>query len=263
MNKATVIITVILAVILMLNFGFLLYIGGSTVYYYTDGLMDIVYAVLATAVGTTVALTALPLVISDVVRLRKSKKGKRDLIFSLGLVLVGIILICYGIIALLVLFLGAQLLYEIQNALGASWEVEQMLTETLRAVNWLVAAPMALYLIVVPMIRMIFTKQRGLQYRVLLHQPMLGASLLVLTVLASVVSLLQRPTGTVIKGMAFAIAAFAVLYLIAALAGLSRAVKAARQKQAEAAKVTAEPIEPAQPYDLPFDLPAGVDPNDL
>lgn len=263
MNKATVIITAILALILLLHFGFLLYVGGSIVYYYTDSLMDIVYAVLVSAMGTTVALTALPLVISDVVRLRKSKKGKRDLIFSLGLVLVGIILICYGIIALLVLFLGAQLLYGIQNALGASWEVEQMLTEALRVVNWLAAIPTALYLIAVPLTRMIFTKQRGLQYRLLLHQPMLGVSLLALTVLASVVSLLQRPTGTVIKGMAFAIAAFAVLYLIAALAGLSRAVKAARQKQAEAEKVIEKPTEPAQPYDLPFDLPAGIDPNDL
>ena len=263
MNKATVIITAILAVILMLNFGFLLYVGGSTVYYYTDGFMDIVYAVLATAVGTTVALTALPLVISDFVGLRKSKKGKRDMIFSLGLFLVGILLTFYGILALLVLLLGAQLLYGIQNALGVSWEVEQMLTETLRAVNWLVAAPTALYLLAVPMIRMIFTKQRGLQYRVLLHQPMLGVSLLALTVLASVVVWLQRPTGNVMKVLGFALAALAILYLIAALAGLSRAVKAVRQKQAEAAKVTAEPTETAQPYELPFDLPAGVDPNDL
>jgi len=263
MNKATVIITAILAVILMLNFGFLLYVGGSTVYYYTDGLMDIVYAVLATAVGTTVALTALPLVISDLVGLRKGKKGKRDLIFSLGLVLVGILLTFYGILALPVLLLGAQLLYGIQNALGVSWEVEQMLTETLRAVNWLVAAPAALYLIVVPMIRMIFTKQRGLQYRVLLHQPMLGASLLALTVLASVVVWLQRLTGNVMKVLGFALAALAILYLIAALAGLSRAVKAARQKQAEAKQGIEKPTETAQPYELPFDLPAGVDPNDL
>lgn len=267
MNKATVIITAILAVILMLNFGFLLYVGGSTVYYYTDGLMDIVYAVLATAMGTTVALTALPLVISDLVRLRKSKKGKRDLIFSLGLVLVGIILICYGIIALLILFLGAQLLYEIQNALGASWEVEQMITEPLRLVNWLVAVPTALYLIVVPLIRMIFTKQRGLQYRILLHQPMLGVYLLVLTALASAVVWLQRPTGSVMKVLGFALAAFAILYLIAALAGLSRAVKAARQKQAEQETAVSKQEKEAQPYgqpyDLPFDLPAGVDPNDL
>ncbi|MBQ2805598.1 MAG: hypothetical protein IJF08_00960 [Clostridia bacterium] len=228
MNKATVIITAILAVILMLNFGFLLYVGGSTVYYYTDGVMDIVYAVLVSAMGTTVALTALPLVISDFVGLRKSKKGKRDMIFSLGLFLVGILLTFYGILALLVLLLGAQLLYGIQNALGVSWEVEQMLTATLRTVNWLVAAPAALYLIVVPMIRMIFTKQRGLQYRVLLHQPMLGASLLALTVLASVVVWLQRPTGNVMKVLGFALAALAILYLIAALAGLSKAVKAVR-----------------------------------
>lgn len=264
MKKATVIITAILAVILMLSFSFLLYGGGSIVYYYTDGLMDIVYDILFFAMGIMVTVTVIPVLICDIVQYRKTKKGKRDLILSLGLVLVGVFMICYGIVALLVWFIGASLLMEFEDALGASWDVEQMLSSSLRTIRWLFAAPAALYLIVAPMVRMIFTKERALQYRVFLYQPVLGGVLLALTALGSVVVMLQRPTGTIMKVLGFALAAFAVAYLIAALAGLSKAIKAVKEKELQAAQPEPQP-EPAQkqPVDLPFNLPAGVNPADL
>lgn len=279
MKKATVIITAILAVILMLNFGFLLYVGGSIVYYYTDGLMDIAYDILFSSMGIMVTVTAVPVLIQDTVQYRKRKKGKRDLIFSLGLVLVGVFMTFYGIVALLVWFLGANLFMELEDALGVSWKVEEVFTSAMRVIRWLFAAPSALYLIIAPTVRMIFTKEKALQYRVFVHQPVLGVVLLALTVLGSVVVMLQRPTGTVMKVLGFALAVFAVAYLIAALAGLSKAIKTAKQRELqeaqeeqEAQKVKeAEKVHPAPKkqteqkasIDLPFNLPAGVNADDL
>ena len=56
MNKATVIITAILTVIFLLGFSFLLYLGGGLVYYYTDGLIDIVYEVLFFSMGLLICV---------------------------------------------------------------------------------------------------------------------------------------------------------------------------------------------------------------
>lgn len=269
MKKAAVIVTAILAVIFMLGFGFLMYLGGDIVYYYTDSLMDIVYDVLLVSLGIMIAVTVIPTLICDIVQYRK-KKNKRDLLLSLGLALVGVVTACYGIVELVILFGGVYLIMEIEDALGASWNVEDMIATPLRIVRWLVAAPAALYLVAVPLVRMIFTKERALQYRVFLYQPVLGGVLLALTALGSVVVMLQRPTGTVMKVLGFALAAFAVAYLIAALAGLSKAVKRAkeREKEREEKAATLQPYADAQPIqkkeiDLPFNLPAGVSADDL
>ena len=269
MKKATVIVTAILVVIFMLGFGFLQYLGGDIVYDYTDSLMDIVYDVLLVSLGIMIAVTVIPTLICDIVQYRK-KKNKRDLLLSLGLALVGVVTACYGIVELLILFGGAYLIMEIEDALGASWNVEDMIATPLRIVRWLVAAPAALYLVATPLVRMIFTKERALQYRLFLYQPVLGGVLFALTVLGSVVITLQRPTGTIIKVLGFVLAAFAVIYLIAALAGLSKAVKKAkeREKEREEKAATLQPQADAQPIqkkgiDLPFNLPAGVNLDDL
>ncbi len=265
MKKSTVIVTAILAVILILSFGFLLYVGGNIVYYYTDSLMEIVCDALFFSMGIMIVISAIPAMISDISRYRKKKIGKKELWLSLGSLFVGVLMTCYGIAALLILFLGAYVLDEI---LGVSWDVEEILFSVMRVIHWFFAAPAALYLIIAPIVRMIRTKQRAVQYRVDIYKPMLGVVLLILTLLNSVVVQFQRPTGTIMQVLSFALAAFAVGYLIAALAGLSKAVKAARQREEQAAQVaTEQPVQgqsvERQPLDLPFNLPAGVDPNDL
>ncbi|MBQ7379387.1 MAG: hypothetical protein IJW70_06855 [Clostridia bacterium] len=265
MKKSTVIVTAILAVILMLSFGFLLYVGGSTVYYYTDGLMEIVYDALFFSMGIMIAIAVIPALISDISRYRKKKIGKRELWLSLGALLVGVFMTGYGIAVLLILFLGASLLNEI---LGGAWNMEEILFSIMRVIHWFFAVPAALYLIIAPIVRMIRTKHRSLQYRVEIYKPVLGVVLLILTLLNSVVVQLQRPTGTIIEVLGFALSAFAVGYLIAALAGLSKAVKAARQREEQAAQDAAEQVVQGksaerQPLDLPFNLPAGVNPDDL
>ena len=267
MKKSTVIVTAILAVILMLNFGFLLYVGGSIVYYYTDSLMDIAYDVLFFSMGIMIAISAIPALISDISRYRKKRIGKRELWLSLGFLLAGLIMTCYAIAVLLILFLGAYVLYEI---FGVSWNIEEIMFSIMRVIHWFFAAPAALYLIIAPIVRMIRAKQKALQYRVEIYKPVLGVVLLILTLLNSVVVQLQRPTGTIIQVLGFVLAAFAVAYFIAALAGLSKAVKAAGQRELQEAQSPQEKQcaqqdreESGEPLDLPFNLPAGVDPNDL
>ena len=266
MNKATVIITAILTVIFLLGFSFLLYLGGGLVYYYTDGLIDIVYEVLFFSMGLTITLTVIPVLICDIVQYRKKKK-KRDLFLSLGLALVGVIMVCYAIVDLVVYWGVSITLYEIADALGIPSDAEEKVGVFMRIVRWVIAAPAALYLIIAPMVRMIFTKERALQYRAFLYQPALGVVLLVLTLMGSVVVWLQRPTGTIIKGLGFTLVAFAVVYLIASLAGLSKAVKRAKEREAqEAVKPQPEPEQKPvhkQSLDLPFNVPTGVEPDDL
>lgn len=53
----------------------------------------------------------------------------------------------------------------------------------------------------------------------------------------------------------------AIAYFIAALAGLSKAIK--RQKEKEAREAVPEPQQDELPGDLPFDLPAGVSAQDF
>ena len=266
MNKATVIITAILTVIFLLGFSFLLYLGGGFVYYYTDSLIDIVYEVLFFSMGLTITLTVIPVLICDIVQYRKKKK-KKDLFLSLGLALVGVIMVCYAIVDLLIYWGVSITLYEIADALGIPSDAEEKVGVFMRIVRWFIAAPAVLYLIIAPMVRMIFTKERALQYRAFLYQPALGVILLMLTLMGSVVVWLQRPTGTIIKGLGFALAAFAVVYLIASLAGLSKAVRRAKEREArEAVKPQPEPEQKPvhkQPLDLPFNVPTGVEPDDL
>lgn len=269
MNKATVIITAILTVMFLLGFSFLLYLGGGFVYYYTDSLIDIVYEVLFFSMGLTITLTVIPVLIFDIVQYRKKKK-KRDLFLSLGLALVGVIMVCYAVVDLVVYWGVSITLYEIVNDLGASLNEEEIIGAFLRFIRWFIAAPVALYLIIAPMVRMIFTKERALQYRVFLYQPALGVVLLVLTLMGSVVVRVQEPAGTVIKGLGFVLAAFAVVYLIASLAGLSKAVKRAKERELlqeqETKNMQSDPIiqsSQKEPIDLPFNLPAGVNADDL
>ena len=60
-------------------------------------------------------------------------------------------------------------------------------------------------------------------------------------------------------------AVFAIVYLVAGLAGLSKAIKRAKEKEQSTVEQSDSvlPTVQKQVPDLPFGLPAGVNPDDL
>ncbi len=281
MRKSTVVFTDILVLVCFLSLGFALFLGGSMIVFYTydGGVMDLIYNIVITMIGASLAIAVIPQLISNIVRVRKKHLGKADLRLSLGYVLVGAFLICFGIGTLVIEILGASWVNSIVEQLRDSGQtidsemknmIDQRFEQVLRLPR-LAIVPVSLYLIIIPLIRTIRSDQRGLQYRVELYKPLLGALALFLTAFCVVIWLMEDdPVGITVQVLGCLMGVLAVAYFIAALAGLSKAVKAAGQRELQEAQSSQEKQcaqqdreESGEPLDLPFNLPAGVDPNDL
>ena len=269
MNKPTVISSAILSMILLLVFGTIMFFGGCLAYNYIYGVMDLVYDVLLLLIGIVLVISVIPLGISCFVQFQKSDKGKADMILSASVVLIGIAFVCFGIVSELIVIFSEQMVnvfLELKLRLSGEsvsiddkWYMVEQVMLFPRYIRWALTLPASLYLIIAPVLRMIFTKDRGLQYRVELYKPFLGVLVLIMTVLGAVVDLVGRPVAVVIEVLSVVVVIFAIVQLIVALAGLSKAIRQ-RAEKAEQEKLAKSDVRSSQhfPDDWLMDLPAGV-----
>lgn len=272
MNKITVVFTAILVLICFLVLGSVLVFGGGFIVFYTydGGVMDLLYNVMLSLIGVTLAIAVVPQLISSFVQMLRRRGGKADFLFSLGYVAVGALLVCFTIGTLIILISGGRVFDQIREVLydmGTPMDSDtyNMLLERfeqLMRLPRIVIVPLSLYLIIAPMIRTFRSEQKALLYRVELYKALLGALMLFLTAFAAVIWHMEDDfAGIIIEVLGCIMGMLAIAYFIAALAGLSKAIK--RQKEKCGREAAPEPQQDELPGDLPFDLPAGVSAQDF
>ncbi len=253
MNKAAIIVTVILSSITNFIISPILLLLGALQSAYFSGMMGTTVHATFVLIGISLAVTAIPTLIFSIIGAVK-RKGVTDLILLAMTLLIALVLVCSGIAfeVVLVTYNGDINVYDI-------------LENIVFTIGRVIGIVTALCLIIAPVLRMILTKNRALQYRVELHKPMYGVVLLVVVVCCALADVLTRTSGIVIAVMSGVLLVFAIVHLVVGLVGLSKAVKKAKEREQTAALSTEPALQPAQkqPLDQPFDLPAGVDPNDL
>jgi len=237
MNKRTVIFTAVLVLICFLLLGYALYLGGALIVFYTydGGVMDLTYNVVIALIGVSLIFAVIPQLIASIVGVHRKHMGKADLLFCLRDVLAGMFLACLGIGTLIVYSSGYDMIDSCIEDLRASGtavdsDVGNMIHEGFeQMLRWprMGVVPIALYLIIVPLIRTFRSEDRKLRYRVELYKPVLGTLALFMTVFAAVMWHMEDdPVGITVKVIGCLMGALAALYLIAALAGLSKALTA-------------------------------------
>ena len=258
MKKAAIIITVILSSITNIIISPILFLLGALQSAYFSGMMGTTVHATLVLIGISLAVTAIPALIFSIIGAVK-RKGVTDLILLAITLFIALALVCSGI--------AFEVVLGIFNGNINEYEILEDIVFTIGRVIGIVTA---LFLIIAPVLRMILTKNRALQYRVELHKPMYGVVLLVVVVCCALADVLYRTSGIVIVVMSGVLLVFAIVHLIIGLAGLSKAVKAANQRELQEAQQVQDTkearktqIATKEPLDLPFNLPAGVNPDDL
>lgn len=204
----------------------------------------------------------------------KRKLGKADLIFSIPTLVVSIIWL-----VLSVLNWGITLARSVIIELYYRMDIAMSLADLLTLLSYLNVAFMlfttivALYLLVIYLIRVLCTKQKWMQIKAELHKPAAAVLILVPNLLSFVSTFLnpifnRMGIDALIKfSQIYLYISFGITTLLAiALAvfvlvfGLIIKKKTATEQQAPATEPQPEQSAPA---DLPFNLPAGVNADDL
>lgn len=249
MKKATVISSVIITAIFTMILALLLIVGGAIVFYMYGALEEFMFIFLV-LIGLGVIISSLPTAISGIIRVIKHKRIA-PLIFSEATLLLGVLLLCQGI-GSIVLF------YHSFNDQG---EFDM----ALHAVNLLIGTLAALGLILLPVLSIVLSKSKDLQYRVEIHKPLIGAVIEMLLLTHAFDDKLASGCGIVMMIFGIITAVFSIVYLVAGLAGLSKAIKRAKEKEQSTVEQSDSVLLMVQKQvpDLPFGLPAGVNPDDL
>lgn len=219
MSKTAVRIIVIVTAIVNMQFGILQYFLGTATYYYHYGMMNSTVHLTFILVGLTVAITSIPVVIFGIIRAKHT--GQRlDFVFSIITLLLGIILVCCG--------LACEIFY-VSDGDASNLTAEETFVTVLR---WVIAVPIMLYLTIQPLLRMILTENRAIQYRTEMHKPWYGAVILLALISNLLIPRLEDPSipGTLISTLSVMVVIFAIVHLIVGLVGLSKADKSKETK---------------------------------
>lgn len=214
MNKTAVLSNVIISVILNLLFGAALIIAGVLVIMFPQ-IFGVVLNAAFALIGLILVLTSIPNLISGIASI-KQKKGKFDLIFSIVTILVGACLAIYGLISVLVT-IGL-------NALIGSLPVELMMTVNVIGdiLHWVICLLVALYLIVLPIIRIVKAEQKFMQFKAELVKMILGVVILILLFCGLLFSVLNQFVGIVLIVLGALTVLLAIVHLIIGLIGLGK-----------------------------------------
>ena len=210
MNKTAILSNVIISVILNLLFGAALIGAGVLVLIYPQ-IISVVLNAAFVLIGLIMMLSSIPGLISGIASI-KQKKGVFDLIFSLVTMVLGGCLAFYGvcmiIIASVILSLPGELV-------GTVLTIGSIL-------RWVLGGLIALYLIILPIVRVIVAKQKFLQIKAELAKLILGVLLLVLLFCGLLFQWLNNFVGIVLIVLGVLTVLFAILHLIIGLIGLGK-----------------------------------------
>ena len=211
MNKKAVITNIIVAVIINLLIGGLLIGAGALVLAFPQ-IFQVVLSAAFALIGISLTLTTIPNLIGGIVSIKK-KKGVFDLIFSIVTIIIGVVLAIYGIITALI-NIGV-------TGIGVPGIVGVIMT----VIHWVVCGLVALYLIVLPIIRICKAEKKMLQFKAELVKLILGVLIVVLLICGLLVNVLNDMIGISLIVVGALTVILAIVNLIVGLVGISKAAK--------------------------------------
>ncbi|MBQ5361893.1 MAG: hypothetical protein IIU63_00965 [Clostridia bacterium] len=211
MNKKTVISNVIVSVIVDLLFAGIL-IGAGVLVLLFPQIFGAVLSAAYALIGISLVLTTIPNLIGGIFSI-KQKGGKFDLIFSIVTVAVGVVLAIYGIVSALI-------------AIGISGiGLPVIIGRIMSVIRFVVCGLIALFLIVLPLIRIIKAEKKFMQLKAELVKMTFGVLILVLLICGLVVYALNALIGISLIVVGLLAAFFALVILLVGLIGLKKADK--------------------------------------
>lgn len=214
MKKTAVLSNVIISVILNLLFGAVLIGAGIWVLLDPRVFGTLLNAAFA-LIGLMLILTSIPNLISGIATF-KEKKGKFDLIFSIVTMVVGVCLAFFGVVSVMyVIGLGRLI-----NALPA--ELMQTMNVVRTVLYWGLCLLIALYLLVLPIIRIIKADKKFMQFKAELVKIILGVLILALLLCGVLMSVMNNLVGIVLIVLGALTVLLAILHLILGLIGLGK-----------------------------------------
>lgn len=211
MNKKTVISNVIVSVIVDLLFAGVL-IGAGVLVLLFPQIFGAVLSAAYALIGISLVLTTIPNLIGGIFSI-KQKGGKFDLIFSIVTVAVGVVLAIYGIVSALI-------------AIGISGiGLPVIISRIMSVIRFVVCGLIALFLIVLPLIRIIKAEKKFMQLKAELVKMTFGVLIFVLLICGLVVYALNALIGISLIVVGVLAAFFALVILLVGLIGLKKADK--------------------------------------
>ena len=211
MNKKAVITNIIVAVIINLLIGGLL-IGAGVLVLIFPQIFHVVLSASFALIGISLTLTTIPNLIGGIVSI-KQKKGVFDLIFSIVTIVIGVVLAIYGIINALITI----------GVTGVA--VPTVVWTIMTIIRWVVCGLVALYLIVLPIIRICKAEKKMLQFKAELVKLILGVLIVVLLICGLLTSVLKDMIGISLIVVGALTVILAIINLIVGLVGISKAAK--------------------------------------
>ena len=211
MNKKAVISNVIVSVIINLLFAGLL-IGAGALVLAFPRIFGTVLSVAFSLIGISLVLTTIPNLIGGIVSI-KQKKGKFDLIFSIVTMFIGVVLAIYGII-------GALAVIGVQGAV-----LPPFIATIMGIFRWVLCGLIALYLIILPIIRIVKAEKKFMQLKAELVKMIFGVLIVVLLICGLLAAALNNLIGISLIVVGALTALLAVLILIVGLIGIKKADK--------------------------------------
>ena len=214
MKKTAVLSNVIISVILNLLFGAVLIGAGIWVLLDPRVFGTLLNAAFA-LIGLMLILTSIPNLISGIATFKETK-GKFDLIFSIVTMVVGVCLAYFGVVSVMyVIGLGRLI-----NALPA--ELMQTMNVVRTVLYWGLCLLIALYLLVLPIIRIIKADKKFMQFKAELVKIILGVLILALLLCGVLMSVMNNLVGIVLIVLGALTVLLAILHLILGLIGLGK-----------------------------------------
>lgn len=210
MNKTAVLSNVIISVILNLLFGAALIGAGVLVLIYPQIISVVINAAFA-LIGLIMILSSIPNLISGIASI-KHKKGVFDLIFSLVTMLLGACLVFYGVCMIIVTTVIMSLPAEL---IGTVLTVGAVL-------RYLLGGLVALYLIVLPIIRIVKAENKFMQFKAELVKMILGVVILILLFCGLLFNVLNKFVGILLIALGALTVLLAIVHLIIGLIGLGK-----------------------------------------
>ena len=211
MNKKAVISGVIISVIINLLFGGLL-IGAGVVVLGHEQVFGMVLSGAYALIGISLVLTTIPNLVGGIMSI-KEKKGKFDLILSIVTMIVGVTLAIYGGISLL-LIIGIRMI-----------SIPRIIVILMSVLEWVLCGLIALYLIILPIIRIITAEKKFMQFKAELVKMILGVLIVVLLICGLLATFLRRFIGIVLILVGALTVLLAIVHLIVGLIGMKKADK--------------------------------------
>ncbi len=211
MNKKAVISNVLISLVVNLIFGGLLIGAGVLVLKYPN-IFGIVLNCAFALIGISLVLTTIPNLVLGIANF-KEKKAKFDLIFSIVTIAIGVVLGLYGIISLLMV-IGVDMLH-----------MPAFVVLGMAILRYLLCGLIALYLIVLPIIRIIKAQSKWNQFKLELVKLILGVLIVVLLICGLLANFINQFIGIVLIVIGVLSVLLAILNLIVGLIGLKKADK--------------------------------------